>query len=97
MNIVQLVPTFPKAYKYTLGSKLQEELIELISLIFKANVHQQKKTDYLQQAREHLEVVRLLFRLANDLKLVDLKQFVNLQKMIESVSKQLYGWQKSCV
>jgi hypothetical protein len=65
----------------------------LISLIFKANVHQQK-AEYLQQAREHLEVVRLLFRLVNDLHLLSLKQFVDVQKMIESISKQLYGWQK---
>jgi hypothetical protein len=94
MQTVQLIPSFPKTYKYSLGTPLQEALIALILLIFKANTATQK-ADYLHQSREKVEEIRLLFRLVNDLKLLSLKEFVDVQVMIESVSKQVCGWEKS--
>lgn len=90
---VKIIPTFSKSYKYTLWSKIQKELIDLISVIFKANCSQEK-THHLQKAREHIEVVRLLFRLSKDLKLLDLKKFVEVSQMVESISKQLTAWEK---
>jgi len=69
-------------------------LIELISFIFKANSSKEKSV-HLQKARENIEVVRLLFRLCKDLKLIDLKKFVEVNVLIESISKQLVGWARS--
>jgi hypothetical protein len=91
---VNIIPHFRKSYKYTLGSKLQETLIELMSFIFQANCNQ-SKSEHLQKARENVEIVRLLFRLSNDLKLIDLKKFVEVNVLIESISKQLVGWERS--
>jgi len=88
MQTVNVALSFSKSYKYTLGSKIQEELIELISAIFKANCAQ-TKSEHIQKARENIEVVRLLFRLCKDLKLIDLKKFVEVNVLIESISKQL--------
>jgi len=48
-----------------------------------------------EQARGHLEAVRLLIRLCKDLREVDLKDFVIINQMIESISKQLVGREKS--
>jgi len=60
----------------------------LISSIFKAN-SSQLKSEHLQEARENIEIVKLLFRLSKDLKLIDLKKFVEVNVLIESISKQL--------
>ena len=54
-----------------------------------------EKQSYLEQARGHIEVVRLLIRLCKDLREVDLKDFVVINQMIESISKQLVGREKS--
>ena len=54
-----------------------------------------EKQNYLEQARVHLEVVRLLIRLCKDLREIDLKDFVIINQMIESISKQLVGWERS--
>jgi len=48
----------------------------------------------LQTAREHIEVIRLLIRLMKDLRQISLKRFVQVNKQVENVSKQLTGWQK---
>lgn len=92
-KIFQLAKNFSKEYKYTLGEKLKNEIIELIILIFKANSHYEKKP-YLEQARWNIEVVRLLLRLIKDLHQVNVATFVEVNQLVESVSKQLTAWEK---
>ena len=94
MEIFELVKHFPREYKYTVGEKLKDEALEMIMNIYRANTRQQKK-DTLQNAREHLEVVRLLLRLTKDMKQININRFVDVNKKIEDISKQLTGWQKS--
>ena len=94
MEIFELVKHFPREYKYTVGEKLKDEALEMIMNIYRANTRQQKK-DTLQNAREHLEVVRLLMRLTKDMKQININRFVDVNKKIEDISKQLTGWQKS--
>lgn len=92
--IFQFVKNFTKEYKYTLGEKLKNETLELLINIFRSNSANEKKNT-IQNARESIEVIRLLVRLSKDLKLVDLKKFVIINEKVEEVSKQLTGWQKS--
>jgi len=68
----------------------------LIIAIYRANAHMEKQ-NFLEQARGHLEVVRLLIRLCKDLREIDLKDFVVINQKIESISKQLVGWARSVV
>ncbi|HMS91569.1 MAG TPA: four helix bundle protein [Candidatus Absconditabacterales bacterium] len=89
-----IVRNFKRDYKHTLGETIKKEVIDLIISIYRANSHQEKST-YLEQARSHLEVVRLLIRLCKDLREIDLKDFVVINQMIESISKQLVGWERS--
>jgi four helix bundle protein len=85
---------FRKEYKYTLGEKLKNETLEMIMNIYRAN-SKADKSQLLQNARENIEVVRLLFRLTKDLKLIPLNKFISINEKIENISKQLTGWQRS--
>ncbi len=85
---------FSKEYKYTVGESLKKETIALLTLIYRANVRRDK-SDVLQEARERIEIIRLFIRLMKDMHEVGLKQFVQINKSVESVSKQLSGWQKA--
>ena len=82
-------------YRYTLGEALKLELIALITNVYRANSREEKKP-ILQKARENIEVIRLLLRLSYDLKQFPLKEFAQASEKIESVSKQLTAWDKSC-
>ncbi|MCX6825535.1 MAG: four helix bundle protein [candidate division SR1 bacterium] len=91
-----VVSDFKRDYKYTLGETIKKEVIDLIISIYPANSHKEKKV-YLEQARGHIEVVRLLMRLCKDLREIDLKEFVLINQMIESISKQLTAWERVMV
>ncbi len=82
-------------YRFTLGETMKKELIQLMANIYRANCRYQKK-ELLSRARENLELVRLLLRLSMELKQVPLKTFATANVKIESISKQLTAWEKSC-
>jgi hypothetical protein len=82
-------------YRYTLGETVNKELITLITNIYKANTRYRKK-EILGEARENIETVRLLLRLAMELKQIPMKTFVSASEMIENISRQLTAWERSC-
>ena len=94
LGIFRFTKEFSREYKYTVGENLKNETIELIILIYRANSKKDKQ-ETLQRAREHIEVIRLLIRLLKDLQQINLKKYVTINKLVENVSKQITGWQKS--
>lgn len=94
LEMFRFTRNFSKEYKYTVGESLKKETIELITLIYRANSRSDKLAT-LQTAREHIEVIRLLIRLMKDMQQINLHRFVEVNKQVENVSKQLTGWQKS--
>jgi hypothetical protein len=95
LELFDIYNNLPKSVKYTIGEKLQKEIIKAIIQIYKANSHP-VKSPYIIKAREHVEVIRLLIRILFDIKLLGLKRMVLVNTIIEDVSKQLAGWEKYC-
>ena len=85
---------FSKEYKYTVGETLKKETLDLLVLIYRANSRYDKQA-VLQTAREQIELIRLMIRLMKDMRQITLEQFVEINVVVETVSKQLNGWQKS--
>lgn len=86
---------FSREYKYTVGQELKVEGYSLIKNIYQANKAVDKVV-CIGEAREHLELIRLLVRLMQDFNQLSLKIFVEINQAIESVSKQLTSWEKYC-
>jgi hypothetical protein len=83
-----------RAYRFSLGERLQKEMTELLLNVYRANsVHE--KVAHLRTARENILVVQLLFRVAHDENQVTMKRFIAASEKIESISKQLTAWEKS--
>ncbi len=94
VNIFEFSRNFNREYKYTLGEKLKNETLELITNIYRANSRKQK-FEIIETARENAEVIRLLLRLLKDLKQITIEKFVKINELIENVSRQLAGWQRA--
>ncbi len=90
----ELIKNLNREYKYTAGEKIKNEVMDLTVNIYRAN-KSRDKGENLERARENIEVVRLLFRLLKDLKQINLKNFSEVNRRIENVSRQIVGWQKS--
>jgi len=94
LEIFRFTKEFNKEFKYTVGESLKKETMDLLTLIYRANSRESKRETIIL-AREKIEVIRLFIRLMKDLKQISLNRFVRVNKKVESVSKQLTGWQKS--
>ncbi len=90
----QVIKEFTREYKYSLWDTMKKEVINLISNIYKANCKIDKSKNIFT-AREKIELLRLYFRLGRDLKIVSMWKYIEINVLIESVSKQLYAWGKS--
>lgn len=94
VDLFRFVKDFHREYKYTIGESIKNETIAMMMCVYRANCTR-TKGPLLQQARERVEVIRLLLRVCRDLRQVNLEKFVALNERVESVSKQLAAWQRS--
>ena len=94
LAIFRFTKDFNKEYKYTVGESLKKETMELLTLIYRANV-KRNKVEVLREAKERIEVIRLFIRLMKDMQQISIKHFIQINEKVENVSKQLSGWQKA--
>ena len=58
---------FPREYKFTLGQKIKDELIELVVVIYRANSAINKK-QHIESILERIQAIQLMMRLCHDMK-----------------------------
>lgn len=95
LELFRVYNDLPKSVKYTIGERLQKEIIDMIIDIYKAN-SRIEKAPCIIAARERVEIIRLLIRILFDIKLMGINRMVLINTMIEEISKQLTGWQRHC-
>lgn len=71
---VEITKNFPRDFKRLMGDKVREECVEIIVLIFKANVAAQKIL-YIDLLLERLQVIELILRLSRDKRFISTKQY----------------------
>ena len=94
LAIFELTKDFSKEYKYTLGHDMKKDSLQLIRSIYRANKHK-NRVEHLEVFLDELELLKLEVRLCVDLKLLPMKKQALLAGLLESISKQVTGWQKA--
>lgn len=96
LQLVTFSRQMQRDFRYTIGEKLQQTVVEIIVLIFKANKVEQKR-QHIADAREKLVEAQVMMRVLNDIRQFSDKQYVQLVERTTSVSKQLASWEHSSV
>ena len=96
LQLVTFSRQMQRDFRYTIGEKLQQTVVDIIVLIFKANKAEQK-TRYISDAREKLVEAQVMIRVLNDTRQLSDKQYVLLVERTTSVSKQLAAWERATV
>lgn len=95
LEIYKLAQNMQRDYRYTIGEKLKNELMDMMVDIYRAN-SVNDKADIIQRARERLVVVKLHLRILKDLNQISVRAFALQSERMESLSKQLASWHKYC-
>lgn len=90
-----IVRGFPRYHKYTIGSGMRALSHKIPVLVVRANAEQDKRAS-LTGVREALEELKILARIAHELKVfANFNSFECLVKLLVEVSGQNDGWLRS--
>lgn len=95
--LLWLIPTvekFPKSQKYLLGERIQNLALDVQECLIEAT-YSKKPAPHLAQANLHLEKLRYLFRLANDLRHFDLRRYEFASRAVDEIGRLAGGWLKA--
>ena len=91
----EYLPSFPRKDRYTLGQKCETILLDILEAIITAsNLTKQEKLPVLKEASTKLDVIKVLFKLGKDIKVIDNKKYIELENKTSEIGRMLGGWIK---
>ena len=95
-NIWQTYLThFPKANRFTIGSKIDILFLEAIESAFFASYAQaEEKRILLNKSISKVDLVKLLLQLAWETKALDNKKYAHLSEQFSEIGRMLGGWKR---
>ncbi|MDA8258035.1 MAG: four helix bundle protein [Betaproteobacteria bacterium] len=92
--VMELQKNMPREFKPSVGFKLRDECIEILTLVFRANT-MRDRVGHLLDLIEHLSVAELLLRFACDKRLISKAQYAAAIELTTNVGKQANGWRRA--
>lgn len=89
-----IVSQMPRTYRFDLGQRITNTLLDVLTLIIEANRAQDKRQPLFQLKIKH-EVLQMLYNVGVDVQAISRKHFATLLPLIDSLGKQATGWSKS--
>jgi hypothetical protein len=88
------VNKFPKSQRFVLGQRMEGAILDFFDLIIEAKLFKVKIVA-LQKASIKIDKLRILLRLAKDLKFFSIKEYEFSSGQIDEIGRMLGGWIKS--
>lgn len=98
--ILDVTPNFPRAYKYTIGNKMHEIAIALISEISAAYINRDRATriQHLINFQAEFEVLKTLVRIAGErLWILGQSSHADIIVLTRAIGKQATAWKNSLI
>ena len=98
-EILDITPNFPRAYKFSVGSKMHDIGVNLISEISAAYINRDKQTriQHLVNFQSQFEVLKTLLRIiAGERKwILGRSKHANIIELTDAIGKQSTAWKNS--
>ena len=94
--LIPQLDKLPRKRRFTLGDKIENLSLKILENLLRAAYSSRAaKASYLQQANSHIAVLRHLWRLSYELKVISHKSYHYGSQLIVELGQQIGGWQKS--
>lgn len=97
--LLWLAPTvekFPRSQKFTLGDRMQTAALDVLDALIEATYTHDRRA-HLARANLGLEKLRFLFRLAVELRHLDIRRYEHAARALDEIGRLVGGWAKSHV
>lgn len=89
----EFIKLFPKTEKYSLGQKIENLILEILELTLKTIYStKQEKSLSLKKIDVKLNLLKMLIRLANEIRILDNKKYLFLQEKLQEIGRMVGGW-----
>lgn len=86
----------PKSARYTLWQNCETTTLALLeTLIETSHRRGEERTQLIYHISNKLDLLKVLIRLAKDTRVIDNKQYLEIQTIIQEIGKMVGGWIKS--
>jgi hypothetical protein len=92
--LIPQLDTFPRSRRFTLGERMEAGVLEVLEGLVEA-AYSRQKDQALAHANLRLEVVRHLWRVAHELKVVTTRKYEHGAKLLDDLGRQIGGWRRS--
>lgn len=92
--LVPAVERFPRSQKFLLGDRIQGAALDVLEALVEATYSRQRG-GHLARANLGLEKLRLLFRLAHDLRHLDSRRYEHAARGIDETGRRIGAWRKA--
>lgn len=92
--LIPLLDQFPRSRRFTHGERLESGIIAVLESLVEA-AYSREKGEALAAANRRLAVDRHLWRLALELKVIDLKRYAHGARLMDELGRQIGGWLRS--
>lgn len=87
---------FPKKDQYLLGKRCEEYLLSFMeAVLLAAGLQRENKLRILEQANSRFDVLKVLVRMARELKMLDNKKYLSIGTKMQEIGRMLGGWMRS--
>lgn len=90
----QAIEKYPRSHKFTIGDRLQNEALALLSRVVEAT-YTKDRGRLLREAQLAIEQLRFLYRLSYDLRLVTEKAYEFAARTLDQIGRGVGGWRKA--
>lgn len=92
--VVPTVEKFPRSQKFLLGDRIQATALDVLERLIEAT-YTRARADRLAAANLGVEKLRFMFRLAADLRHLDLKRYEHAARTLDEIGRLIGGWRKA--
>lgn len=92
--LVPAVEGFPRSQKFMLGDRIQSTALDVLERLIEAS-YSRTRDRHLADANLGLEKLRILMRLAKDLRHLDARRYEHAARAIDEVGRMVGGWIKA--
>ena len=93
-NLSQVIASFPKTKRYTLGQRLDNLTLDTFELLFSIPTSDDK-IKILTQTSIKVDLLKILLRLSKDSLAVKNKSYLELESSLQEIGRMLGGWIRS--
>ena len=94
LRLHELAPRLPKVHRPTLVRRMLDSALDLLATVTDLRFTPQRRALFLEADR-HIDRLRVLSRLAVDLRVISVKQYEQIASELGEAGRMLGGWKKT--